>query len=456
LGYSREEIICKTAEELKLFPDSEVRDLLIADIINKKPVREIEIEAIKKDGSSIFGLFSADLIYIGKDLCLLTVMVDITERKTIEKALKESEARWNFAIEGSGDGLWDWNAQANEVFFSNQWKALLGYTENEIGTGFDEWKKRIHPDDMEKTMVYLNKHLKGITEVYLHEYRLRCKDGSYKWIFDRGKVFERTADGKPLRVIGTCTNISDRKRYEESLRESINKEKELNELKSRFVSMASHEFRTPLASILMSSDILIAYWKRLDELQITEKLNTIKGQVLHLTNVVTDVMQISKIQEGKSVFNPQPSDLIELCRNTILTFNSNNELINKIEFVSKYEKLNMKIDVRLIQQVMNNLISNAIKYSNENPIVKISLYEENEEILLSVADNGIGIPEDEQKNLFQPFYRASNATVIQGNGLGLNIVKESMKLHGGSIKFESLLGKGTTFVVHFPKVLIKK
>lgn len=454
LGYSREEVICKTAEELKLFPDSKFRKSIIDSINNHNPIREVEMEAIKKDGSSIFGLFSADLIYIGKDSCLLTVMVDITERKTIEKALKESEARWNFAIEGSGDGLWDWNAQANEVYFSNQWKALLGYTENEIGTSFDEWKNRIHPDDMEKTMVYLNKHLKGITDIYLHEYRLRCKDGSYKWIFDRGKVFERTADGKPLRVIGTCTNISDRKRYEESLRESINKEKELNELKSRFVSMASHEFRTPLAAILMYSDILMSYWEKLDATQIFDNLKVIKDQVSHLSAVVADVMQISKIQEGRVNFNPQKNDIISLCKNTLLTFNSDIQLKNKIEMISDFKEIYIKFDLRLIQQVLNNLISNAIKYSLDDAIIKVIVSLNEDAFQISVKDNGIGIAPDDQKHLFEAFFRANNVSNIQGNGLGLNIVKESMKLHGGKVFVESELNKGSTFTISFPMKIV--
>ena len=391
----------------------------------------------------------------GKDV-LLGISRDVTEREKTEAALRESEARWSFALEGSGDGVWDWNVQTDEVFYSNQWKAMIGYTDSEIGNKMDEWDKRIHPDDRAACYADMSNHFSGETEIFSNEHRLLCKDGSYKWILDRGKVVARQPDGKPLRVIGTHTDVSKRKELEESLRSAISKEKELNELKSRFVSMASHEFRTPLSSILMLDDSLMAYWKRMDDQQIISKLQNIKDQVQHLTNVVTDVMLVSKIQEGKLSYDPKNVDLVELCHGVIKAFNTDKLLKNKINFNSDFDDLFMCLDNRLIVQVLNNLISNAIKYAQPVPIVKVRLYYDRNEVLLSIHDNGIGIPEADQKNLFQPFYRAENVRHIQGNGLGLNIVRESVQLHGGDITFDSILGKGSTFFVHLPKKLISK
>ncbi len=145
---------------------------------------------------------------------------EIAERKLVEDALRESEARWQFALEGTGDSLWDWNAQTNEVYFSPRWKAMLGYAVDEVGSGLEEWDGRIHPDDRERVYAELNRHLRGESDFYASEHRLRCKDGSYKWILDRGKVISRTADGAPLRVIGTHSDITENKNAEMALRES--------------------------------------------------------------------------------------------------------------------------------------------------------------------------------------------------------------------------------------------
>jgi PAS domain S-box-containing protein len=144
--------------------------------------------------------------------------VDITERVRSEQRARENEQRWQYAVDNAGDGLWDWDARTDRVFYSSRWKSMLGYAESEIGDGLDEWESRIHPDDYTDTFQKLQRHLRGESAEYRHEHRLRCKDGGYKWILDRGKVVERDEDGKPLRVIGTHTDIDRRKRLEEELR----------------------------------------------------------------------------------------------------------------------------------------------------------------------------------------------------------------------------------------------
>ncbi len=135
-------------------------------------------------------------------------------------ALLESDERWRFAIEGAGDGLWDWDVPQSKVFFSRRWKEMLGFAQDEIGNGLDEWSKRVHPDDLTQTMADVQAHLDGTTPMYVNEHRVRCKDGGYKWILDRGLVVERDAASKPLRVIGTHSDITERKKAEEQLRRS--------------------------------------------------------------------------------------------------------------------------------------------------------------------------------------------------------------------------------------------
>ena len=138
-------------------------------------------------------------------------------RERSESALREADFRWRFAIEGAGDGLWDWDVTKSTVFFSARWKEMFGFAQDEIGSGLDEWSKRVHPDDLMRVMADVQAHLDGTTPAYAGEHRVSCKDGSWKWILDRGLVVERDATGKPLRVIGTHTDITERKQDEESL-----------------------------------------------------------------------------------------------------------------------------------------------------------------------------------------------------------------------------------------------
>ncbi|MBH8563140.1 diguanylate cyclase [Nostoc sp. CENA67] len=203
---------------------------LIADlpsfIESSKPLQSeenrsiVEDEILFVDGRTI-RRFSSQIRdsqdqYFGR----LYIFEDITSRKQIEAALKASEERWQYALEGNGDGVWDWNAQSNEVFFSRRWKEMLGFAEDEIGNTLSEWDQRVHIDDKPGVYHEIEKYFGGETQQYVSEHRVLCKDGTYKWILDRGKIFTRSEDGRPLRVLGTHTDITERKRMEEALRES--------------------------------------------------------------------------------------------------------------------------------------------------------------------------------------------------------------------------------------------
>lgn len=153
----------------------------------------------------------------GKVVGLAGSLEDVTDMIAFENKLKESEERFQFAVEGNDLGLWDWNTKTNEVYFSPQWKKMLGFKENEITGSLEEWDKRVHPDDKERVYKDINKHLDGKTSIYVNEHRVQCKDKSYKWILDRGKLITRTKDGKPLRMIGTHTDISEQKIAEKKL-----------------------------------------------------------------------------------------------------------------------------------------------------------------------------------------------------------------------------------------------
>ena len=135
-------------------------------------------------------------------------------------SLSSEDSRWKFALDGAGHGLWDWNAKTNEVHFSTQWKKMLGFKENEIGNSLEEWSNRMHPDDSAMVYSQINRHFSGEDEIYNSEHRVMHKDGEYRWILDRGKVISWDSEGNPLRVVGTHTDITERKKAESALRES--------------------------------------------------------------------------------------------------------------------------------------------------------------------------------------------------------------------------------------------
>lgn len=411
-----------------------------------------ELENKRKDGSLYFEEQTITPVFNekGEIRDFIAIKIDISHRKEIEDALRVSEHRWKFAVEGSGDGIWDWNAETNEVFYSKQWKEMLGYEADELTNSLSEWSDRIHPEDRDSCLEDLQKHFDGENEIYVSEHRMMCKNGTYKWILDRGKTIDWIKPGTPRRVIGTHTDVTQQKTLEETLKQGIEKERELNDMKSRFVSTASHEFRTPLASILIISDSLIAYWQKMEEGQIVSRLERIKEQILHLAKIVNDVLKLSKIQEGKTEIHLEKIDLVQMINGIIESFDVDNQLQNKIRFESAEQSIKLMLDVRLTQQVLNNLISNAIKYAPVDPEIIIRIENNPSGLIIGVHDNGIGIPVEEQKHMFTPFYRASNTKTIPGNGLGLNIVRESVRLQGGEVTFESNPGKGSSFYIHIP------
>ena len=211
------ELIGANDFELQLTPESRGR---LRDRIQAKAPGLFEVTGVRGDGA----MFQAEaetraITHMGHEATLVAFR-DITERRRAETALYESEERWKYALEGAGDGVWDWDARTGRVHYSRQWKAMLGYADDEIGDEFSEWRDRVHPDDRDSTHAALRAHLEGRTPGYASEHRVLCKDGTFKWILDRGKVIRRGADGEPVRVIGTHCDITERRRAEAALRES--------------------------------------------------------------------------------------------------------------------------------------------------------------------------------------------------------------------------------------------
>jgi PAS domain S-box-containing protein len=253
---------------------------------------------------------------------------------------------------------------------------------------------------------------------------------------------------EPL-VMSFLIDVTDRKLYEDYLKSALQQERELGELKSRFVSTASHEFRTPLATILAAAETLATFRGRMDDAQIDGRLNKIRQQVMHLKGIMDEVLQLARIQAGKVEFVPAPADFDGLCQEIIEEFETQDGNNDRIQYVTEFHPVPVMIDGRLMRQVVTNLISNALKYSGEQPI-HVTIKRSNKQVVLTVIDQGIGIPPDDLKRLFEPFHRATNVGTISGTGLGLSIAKQAVELHGGAIRVESEVNVGSTFTVLLP------
>lgn len=417
----------------------------------------------------IFPLYAEDnfIGFIGFDECtrnkdwrqdeldllklISNILSNAIERRIMLQKITEKQTRLELAVGNAQEGIWDWNLKTNEVFFDSTWSHMLGYESVELTTGFDTWENMLHPADKAQAKRLLNDHISGKTEFLERTYRLMTKSGKWKWILDKGKIIAFDNDNKPLRAIGKHTDLTEIKHTEEKLRLSIEKEKELNDLKSRFIANASHEFRTPLASILLICNVLSQYWSHLDQSDINTRINKITDQAKHLTNIVAKVFEISKFQDGQIDFKPENIDLVVLTQTIIADFDLPAESVNRISFYTPIKSLIYNLDKQLITKAMTNLISNSLKYSDKDTFVQVKLLETAKEVQVHIVDSGIGIPIKDQKHLFQPFFRAGNTGNIPGNGLGLNIARESVILHGGKLKFSCNPAMHSTFVICLPK-----
>jgi len=245
-------------------------------------------------------------------------------------------------------------------------------------------------------------------------------------------------------------NVTERKRAEANLRQALEQEKELNQLKSRFVSMASHEFRTPLTTILSSVGLLEHANGAMPHERQLRHYNKVRTAVNHMTGLLDDVLLIGRAESGRMEFRPEPVGIKQLCQDIAEEMQLVVKETHRIHFTVQFEQEQLLLDASLMRQILTNLLSNAIKYSPQGGDVTCSLTAEAGCLVLRVRDGGIGIPERDRTRLFDAFHRAGNVGNISGTGLGLAIVHKAATLHGGTVHFASQEGRGTEFVVEIP------
>lgn len=371
------------------------------------------------------------------------------ERREAEDALRESEERFDLAINGIGAGLWDWDMVKNTVFFSPRWKKMLGYEDHEVANAFSGWKDLWHPDDAARVESAVNAYLEGRTAVYEIEHRLRHKDGSWRWILTRGDI-QKDAAGKSLRWTGTNMDVTDRKRAEEELVRAKEKAEAASVAKSEFLANMSHEIRTPMNGVLGMTELLLD--TTLDEEQ-RRFAETVRSSAESLLEILNDILDFSKVEAGKLELKSLDFSLSTLLDGFGAVMSASAERKGLVFHASLPSDvpLFLRGDPWRLRQILTNLTGNAVKFTQEGE-VRVAVALENQSmhyVLLrfTVRDTGIGIPADKVGSLFQKFMQvdASSTRVHGGTGLGLAISKQLAEMMGGAVGVESEEGKGSEF-----------
>jgi PAS domain S-box-containing protein len=383
---------------------------------------------------------------------VLGIYVDITARKEAELALRESEEKFRQFTESAPIAAIITDIDGIIVLVNQQAEKLLGYTRQELIGQFVEMlvPETARHQHLHHRTSYITTSEKRRSS--LLELSARRKDGT---VFPIDLQLSYI-DMKPTPlVMSFLIDRTERQQAEAMLKLALAQEKELGELKSRFVSMASHEFRTPLTAILATTETLTFYREKMNAAQIDSRLDKIRQQVVHMKNIMEDVLQLARIQAGRVEFSPTQGELAQLCQEIIEEYESQAPNRGRIVYTCQTPGVLTDFDTRLMRQVISNLISNALKYSPPEQTVQVDLLQNDAQVVLQVTDRGIGIPAADLPRLFEPFHRAANVGVISGTGLGLSITKQAVDLHSGTITVTSQVDVGTTFTVSLPQVAKK-
>lgn len=450
------EVLGRTDQEVFKDSDEIAHYLATDDLVlqDKEPVL-IQKLSINKGNKQIFArTFKIPLLDAeGNVESILGILENITDVVRSQQNLEIAEKRWNYALSGSRDAVWDVNLLTEETFFSPVFSEMLGYKAYE--TLHEKWEDLVHPDDLPRSWNLFVDHLEGKTHFYECEYRLRKKDGSYFWVLDRGKVAETDADGNPTRIIGTFSNIDYRKRLEEEYKIALQKAEEASKAKSLFLSTMSHEIRTPMNGVIGIINLLLQEQPKPEQL---DNLNALKYAADNLLFLLNDILDFSKIDAGKIDIEESSFDLYSLLQQSLKSFlgNARDKGLNlELKASDNFPKALLGDSLRL-NQIFNNLISNAIKFTHKGNIRVEAVTEKRSadsiQIQFSVSDTGIGIDESYLPHLFEHFTQASSDTTRKygGTGLGLAICQRLVSILGGTLEVSSKKDEGTRFWFSLP------
>ena len=416
----------------------------------------LEYRLIRADGTVRWvydkgqGVFGAD----GNLLWLDGVLFDITEYKQTQEELRSNEEQFRQLTENIREVFFLIAPDlSNILYISPAYEEVWGRTRQSIYEQPKSWLDSVHPQDRDRIVAALARHLQE-KQNFEEEYRIVRPGGSVRWIWVRAFHILNEA-GSLDRIAGIAEDVTENKRAQAEILNALLKEKELSDLKSRFISITSHEFRTPLTTIMSTTELLEYYqWSKQEQI---EQLHLIKNAVKHMLQLLEDVLFIGTSDVGQLRFNPEPLDLKEFCQDLVAEIQRGLSLKptptgkqHTLSFVCPDRTLLACMDKKLLRQLLSNLLLNAIKYSPGGGTVEFEVACENDRAIFKIQDRGIGIPKEDQSLVFEFFHRAKNVDAIAGTGLGLAIVKKCVDLHDGDITLHSEVGLGTLFTVTLP------
>ena len=390
-------------------------------------------------------LTSGNEMVYGNEPVSLDWLYEVTEQKTLEKALMETQERLNFSFEGSGDGTWDWDTTNNKVIYSKQWKSMIGYGESELKDDFNEWETRVHQDDLPKVISDIQAYVDGTTSRFVNEHRLLCKDGDYKWILTRGIITDYSANGEATRIIGTHTDITPQKDIQHALLIARSESEQANQAKSKFLAAASHDLRQPLTALTMYVDVLTRRAKD-DDFRLGKK---IQGCVRSLSGLLDNLLDVSKLDAG--VVLPTKSTFrIDDLLSSVVNIHAAEANTKGISLRLRPSNVVVLTDYTILQRILSNLIANAISYTNKGGVLA-SCRRHNGKLWLEVWDSGVGFPSNLVQYIFGEFTQLGDNSRSVGSGLGLAIVKKSADLLGLKLRVCSRPGCGSMFAIEIPQ-----
>jgi len=458
LKFKKNELIGNSSKSLNSWVDLKQRDHVISLVKQKGSCKDFEVQIRKKTGEIIDGLFSASAIELTSGPVLFTMLKDITERKQAEESLKISEERLSLALKATNDGLWDWNIPEETAYFSPRYYEMLGYAADELHVLYKSWKDLIHQEDVENTNSKLEACLNGERDSFEMEFRIKTKQGAWKWILSRGRIVKYDEQGKPARIVGTHTDISQQKEIEERLLHS-----EKMEAIGQLAGGIAHDFNNQLSSIVGYIELL--HEGVHDRPELEKYTDNIMRATKRASDLTTQLLAFARKGKYQSV----PVDVHSTIREVIslLQHSIDKRIVLKTHFHASPPYI--LGDPTQLQNALLNLALNArdampkggeLSFATSIVILdkqfcKQSSFElrPGDYLKIEVTDSGWGMDQKTQKHIFEPFFTTKPDG--KGTGMGMAAVYGTVKNHKGAIEVHSKTGKGTTIQLYFPHITSK-